>query len=117
MPKLEFDKEGIEMFRRGSPSPDLKQHTCVRFAFCHGPGFNYCRLSILPIGKEIDKGTDRGLQPMFTAMKRSGWDVILKRVIETGMDPDRWEALEDEFDENRGCIMVRGQNSCIVPKA
>lgn len=46
---------------------------------------------------------------MYGAMKRSGWDVVLRRVLETGMDPDRWEALEDEFDENPGCTVVRGR--------
>ncbi|KZV69925.1 hypothetical protein PENSPDRAFT_651942 [Peniophora sp. CONT] len=109
MPKLEFDKEGIEMFRRGSPSPEFKsessEHTCVRFAFCHGPGFQFCRLSILPIGKGIDKSTEKEMRPMYAAMRRTGWDSVLRRVVETGMDPDRWEALEDEFDENPGCIV------------
>ena len=111
MPKLEFDKEGIEMFRRGSPSPDFdassSEYTCARFAFCHGPGFQFCRLSILPTSREIDKGTEKEMRPMYGAMKRLGWDVVVRRVLETGMDQDRWDALEDELDENPNCIVVR----------
>ena len=118
MPKLEFDKEGIEMFRRGSPSPDFdassSEYTCARFAFCHGPGFQFCRLSILPTSREIDKGTEKEMRPMYGAMKRLGWDVVVRRVLDTGMDQDRWDALEDELDENPNCIVVRDLHSRIV---
>ena len=51
---------------------------------------------------------------MYGAMKRLGWDVVVRRVLETGMDQDRWDSLEDELDENPNCIVVRDLHFQIV---